>query len=475
MKVPITIGSYQAKSLVAEAQRAVNLYAERNPPDSPFPISWYPTPGKTLLGTASPTLGNGWRGLWWAANQKLYGVCGASVYSISSSWGMTRIGTLASSSGPVYMVDNANYLVIVDGSSKGWTVDLSNDDFAILNTDGFTGGSSANFVDGYLIFNIPNTREWYISKNDEISFDATLFASKSSYSDPLIGIGVTKRYVYLFGSETTEIWFDAGDTPFPFDRLPGAFMQYGCASPSSICQIDGNIYWLGQMQQGTAMIFRTNQFNAEKISTFALDNQMDGYTDLGQATGYTYEFEGHLFYVLNFPVSDVTWQFDISTGQWSQLAWCDSDGNLHRDRGNCFASAYGQPVIGDWENGNLYLLDANNYTDNGSPQVRIRSFPHAVDESSNRIHYSEFIANMEVGNGLPLNNDVPVFLRWSDTRGSSWGNPVQRTLGKQGDYVRSVQWRRLGMARDRVFEVSWSAPVKTSIMGAWVEAQSNNT
>jgi hypothetical protein len=56
----------------------------------------------------------------------------------------------------------------------------------------------------------------------------------------------------------------------------------------------------------------------------------------------------------------------------------------------------------------------------------------------------------------------------------SWGNPVQRSLGKEGEYIKSVQWRRLGMARDRVFEISWSAPVKTALLGAWVEAQSNN-
>jgi len=474
MKIPLVTGAYQAKSLVAEAQQCINLYMERNPQDSPFPFTCYQTPGLTLLATATPTTGNGWRGLYSASNGTTYGVCGSTVYAISNSWVLTKLGDLTSSSGQVSMVDNANYLIIVDGTTNGWTVNLATNVFAQLVTPGFSGGTLVNFMDGFLIFNTPNTQQWYISQGNQITFDSTLFASKSGFSDKLIGIGVTKRYAYLFGAETTEVWFDAGDTPFPFDRLPGVFMQYGCAAPYSIAQMDGSFYWVAQSPQGTAIICRSEGFNAQQISTFALDNAMASYPDLNQAVGFTYQIEGHFFYVVTFPISDVTWQYDLSTQQWNQLAWADDQGALHRHRANCYASAYGSPIVGDWQTGQLYRWDVNNYTDNGNPIVRIRSFPHGVDDSSNRIHYMEFIANMEVGNGTGANDPVSVFLRWSDTRGVSWGNPVQRSLGKEGEYIKSVQWRRLGMARDRVFEVSWSAPVKTALLGAWVEAQSNN-
>jgi hypothetical protein len=472
-KLPLIVGAYQAKSLVAAAQRCVNLYAERNPQDSPFPFTFYPTPGLTLLAAASPDTGTGWRGLYFASNNQLYGVCGSTVYAISSTWSLTALGDIASSSGQVAMVDNANYVVIVDGSAQGWTVDLSTNKLAGLSSSGFVGGDTVQFVDGYLVLNSPGTREWYVSTADEIVFDATQFASKSGAQDLLAGVGVTKRYVYLFGQQTTEVWFDAGDTPFPLDRLPGVFMQYGCASVDSIAQMDGDFYWLAQSPQGNAIVCKTAQFNASQISTFALDNEMNQYVDLDQAIGFTYQFEGHFFYVLTFPVTNITWQFDLSTQQWNQLAWVDGDGNLQRHRANCYASAYGQPVVGDWENGNLYLWDENNYTDNGNPIPRIRSFAHGVDDSSDRIRYQEFIANMEVGNGAGYVS-VPVFLRWSDTRGISFGNAVQRSLGLEGEYIKSVQWRRLGMARDRVFELSWSAPVKTALLGAWVDSVSNN-
>ncbi|PYE21334.1 hypothetical protein C7410_115177 [Paraburkholderia silvatlantica] len=471
--MPLVTGAYQAKSLAAEAQRCVNLYMERNPQDSPFPYTCYLTPGLTPLVSVAPTLGSGWRGLYFASNNQLYGVCGSSVYSISSAWVATFLGDITSHSGPVAMVDNGSYLVIVDGSPNGWTVKLAANTFAPLASTGFLGGNTVAFMDGYLVLNSPGTNEWYISTGNEIVFDPTQFASKSGAQDLLAGLAVTKRYIYLFGQQTTEVWFDAGDTPFPMDRLPGVFMQFGCTSAASIAQMDGDLYWLAQSPQGDAIVCRSVQFNAKQISTFALANEMTNYGDLDQAIGFTYQFEGHFFYVLTFPETDVTWQYDLSTEQWNQLAWADSNGVLHRHRASCFASAYGSPVVGDWETGQLYLWDQDNYTDNGAPIVRIRSFPHGVDDSSNRIHYTEFIANFEVGNGAG-NVRVPVSLRWSDTRGVSWGNPVMRSLGMEGEYLKSVQWRRLGMARDRVFELSWSAPCKTALLGAWVDAQSNN-
>lgn len=474
MKMPLVTGAYQSKALVAEAQRCVNLYMERNPQDSPFPFTCYLTPGLTLLATATPTIGSGWRGLFTASNGTTYGVCGSSMYAISSTWALTKLGDIASSAGQVKMVDNGTYLVIIDGSNMGWTVKLSNNAFAVLGDAAFSGGNSIDFVDGFLVLATQAQNEWYISGSNTITFNATLFASKTGYSDKLVGLAVSKRYVYLLGKATTEVWFDAGDTPFPFDRLPGVFMQYGCASVDSIAQMDGSIYWLGQSPQGVAFVCRSEQFNASQISTFALDNEIATYSDLNQAIGFTYQIEGHFFYVLTFPVTSKTWQYDLSNGQWNELAWTDSNGNLMRHRANCYASAYGSPIVGDWENGNLYLWDVNNFTDNGNPISRIRSFPHGVDDSSDRIHYKEFIANMEVGNGAGGEQAVPVFLRWSDTRGVSWGNAVQRSLGLEGEYVKSIQWRRLGMARDRVFEISWSAPVKTALLGAWVEAQSNN-
>ncbi len=470
----LTVGAYTARSLVAAAQRCINLYGEKNPEGSPFPFTFYPTPGLTLLTTVTPTTGSGWRALWAASNGQLYGVCGSSAYAISSSWVATKLGDLQTSIGPVSVTDNGNYVLIVDGSDKGYSITMGSNTFAQILDPAFLGANTVDFVDGFFILNNPGTQQFYISLANQLTFDATDFASKSGYSDKLIGVGVSRRYLYLFGAKTTEIWFNSGSTTFAFERMPGVFMQYGCTAAATIAQMDGEFLWLAQSAQGRAIVCRTNQFTAQKISTFALDDEIAGYSTISDAQGFTYQIEGHFFYVLTFPTANKTWQYDLSTQQWNELAWLDSNGNLNRHRANCHASIYETAVVGDWQNGNLYSWDIDNYTDNGNPIPRIRSFPHSTDDNSDRIRYREFIANMEVGNGDGSNGPVPVFLRWSDTRGRSWGNAISSTLGKEGEYLTSIQFQRLGLARDRVFELSWSAPVKTSLLGAWVQAESNN-
>ena len=71
MQVALTGGFYQAKSIIAGAQRCLNLYPEKNPEGAPYPFTHYPTPGLTLKSTA-PT--NGCRCLYTAGNGDVYGV-----------------------------------------------------------------------------------------------------------------------------------------------------------------------------------------------------------------------------------------------------------------------------------------------------------------------------------------------------------------------------------------------------------------
>ena len=470
-KAALINGAYQARSVIASAQRCINLYLEANPPTSVFPFTHYPTPGLTLMGSVSPTT---WRGLYFATNGQLYGVCGNTVYTISSSWTFTVIGTISSSSGPVSMVDNTTDIILVDGVyGSGWTIHLADNSFAQIAQAGFYGGNQVNYVDGYFVLNRIGTREWYISLPNTTTFDPIDYASTTGFSDSLVGIGITRRYVYLFGKITTEIWFNQGNTTFPFGRLPGSFMQYGCAATNSIAQMDGELYWVAQSPQGQAYICKSTNFAATIISTFAINNELQSYSTLSDAIGYTYELNGHFFYVVTFPTANKTWVYDLSNQQWNEWNWVDNNGGLNRHRSNCFAFAYGKLIVGDWQNGNLYAIDQDNYTDNGQVITRVRGFYHMEDDGANRVRYRSFISEMESGNGYN-NQSVDVSLTCSDDRGKTYGNPVMQSLGKEGEYITSMQWNRLGMARDRVFQLSWSSPVRTALNGAFVDALSNH-
>lgn len=473
MKAPLTIGAYEARSVLASAQRSVNLYMEPNPKDSPFPFMLYPMPGISTVAVAEPSTVGGWRGLYWATNDKLYGVCGDTLYAISEGMNLTALGQMISYQGIVHMVDNGTTLIAVDGTTNGYQVNLEDDSFSLINQGSFYGGDYIDMVDGYFVLNRPGTNQWYISLNNQASFDATDFASKNGFPDRVVGVGVARRYLYLFGQMTTEVWFNAGNTAFPFERLPGVFMQYGCMNANTIAQMDGDFCWLAQSEQGNRIVCRAQQFQATKISTFAMDSEIAGYETVDDAFGYTFQVLGHTFYVLSFPSAQKTWCYDLATQQWCEWLSINNDGEFLRHRSNCYALAYGRRLVGDFENGNLYEVDPNVYLDNGQPIPRVRGFYHGVDDESSRLSYREFIADMEVGNGAG-NVEVPMYLRWSDTRGKSWGNAIETSLGLEGEYIKSLQFQRLGMARDRVFEIWWSAPVRTALSGAWVQVTKHN-
>jgi hypothetical protein len=284
------------------------------------------------------------------------------------------------------------------------------------------------------------------------------------------------RELWLFGELTTEVWYNTGASDFTFGRMPGVFIEHGCAAKHSVAKIDLALFWLGQDLQGKGIVFAGKNYSAERISTHALEQELRTYSRIDDAIGFSYMQEGHAFYVLTFPTANKTWCFDVATGQWAERGYLEADGTISRHRMNCHAVSGGANLVGDWKTGLLYELDPNAYTDNGNPILRLRSFPHIGGSDGNRVMFRQFIADMEVGDGLPGDTaDPEVRLRWSDDRGRSWGNPVVGTLGKVGEYLTSIQWQRLGYARDRVFELSWSAPVKTALNGAWVDASRART
>ena len=308
------------------------------------------------------------------------------------------------------------------------------------------------------------------------------------------------------------------------------------------------IFWLARDKQGSRIVVKGQGYQAQRVSTHAIETALAKYSTCEDAWGQTYQQEGHQFYVLHFPTADKCWCYDLSTDQWHERLSIDSDGNEHRPRYTAVASAYGTVVAQDWATGALYQLDLNTYTDLGSPVVRRRGFPHMISDGK-RVSYRQFIADMEVGTdpntngkGLPpvglepdgivqqilsadalsselgpdggtieafVPDGVPNFgsdtvvvagntglspdqfipvilaldggsyvmpaqalcLRYSDTRGASWSDPISDDFGYGGDFLKSIQFQRLGMARDRVFELFWSAPVKTALNGAFLEAK----
>lgn len=510
-KIALTQGAYTARSVIASCQRAVNLYAEKNPEGSEVPFTHYNRAGLAPLGTAPNAPG---RGLYYANNKKLYYVAGNTLYVVTDSWALTRLGQIASNEGTVSMSDNGTTLVLVDGTSQGYQVDLVSNNFSLITESdnapppagggvfAFYGADRCDMVDGFMVFNQPGTRNFYSTYNNQIVFDALYFAAKNGYSDNLVTLIVTRREIWLLGERTTEIWYDAGAPDFPFQLIPGPFIMHGCSAKYSVAQDNGAIFWLSQDQAGQNILARGEGYKAERISTHAIEQEWATYPKVDDAIGFCFQFGGHAFYQISFPTAGRTWCWDESTQLWHEPLYFDANGIEQRHRASCAAFAYGLNVMADWETGQLYNCSPDIYTDNGAVMYWRRGFPSMTDDTGRQVIFPGFALDVETGtspdtitqpgpfpilaNGgssidtsppveailvgpKPIDTSPQVLLRWSDDGGRTWSNPIAQTLGQSGAFSSQPQWNRLGRGRRRVFEVFGAIPGRLALNGAYLD------
>lgn len=398
--VALAGGAYQARSLIAAAQRSLNLFAESVPQSSGEPTATgdLPTPGLRLLATLpeAPV-----RGIRQTTTGATYVVAGNGLYSVAADWSYTRLGSLQPGLlTPVSMADNGLQLVVVDGSAYGWRVTLATNHFELIvdTTGAFRGGTRADYLDTFFLFAVPDTPQFQSSLSLSTNFDTLYFANKQAYSDMLMSLVVAKRDIWLIGSRTTEIWYNSGAADFPFESMPGAFIDQGSCAKYSPASVDNQVLWLSQDRTGRGIVVRGTGYAATRVSTYAIEDAIARYPDITDAIGFVYQLSGHTFYVLTFPRADHTWAYDMTTGLWHEWLWIDSNGVEHRHRANCAWNVSGTVVVGDWQNGNLYALDTRAFSDAGHPIKRQRSFPHIL-EDGRRVSYRKLIADMQAGEG----------------------------------------------------------------------------
>ena len=500
MKTPILGSAYVARSINAADNRMVNLFPEIVPEGGKEAAFLNRAPGLTLLAT----VGTGpIRGLW-TFNGVGYVVSGLSLYSINSSYTATFLGTV-SGTGPVSMADNGTQLFIACNGPSYIYNSLTNVFVQITDPD-FPGALTVGYLDGYFVFIQPNTQKlWVTALLEGTSVDPLDFASAEGSPDNLVSMIVDHREVWLYGTNSVEVWYDAGNADFPLQRIQGAYNEIGCAATFSVAKLDNGLFWLGADARGQGIVYRANGYTGQRISTHAIEYAIAQYSIISDAVAYTYQQEGHAFYVLTFPSANATWVYDVSTQAWHERA-AFSNGQFLRHRSNCQMAFNSEIVVGDFANGNLYAFDLDVYADNGSPQKWLRSWRALPSGQNNLTRTAHHSLQLDCESGVGINNsggtdptylltesglyittesgdylvsvaegeptvgsDPQVMLRWSDDGGHTWSNEHWAVLGKIGVYQQRVFWRRLGMTlklRDRVYELSGTDPVKIAIMGA---------
>jgi hypothetical protein len=374
------------------------------------------------------------------------------------------------------------------------------------NDGAFSGGSTVDIIDNYFVYSRPSSQQWGASDALSPVSQALSFASKDGAPDNLVALIVDHREVYLMGEASSEVWADVGAFPFPFQRIPGTSTQHGIAAQFSVARLGDSFAYVSRNLRGQGEVMMMQGYKPTRISTHAVENTLaNQYID--DAIAWTYQLEGHEVYVVSFPTLNLTWAFDIASGMWHKWLYVDTMNQFQRHRGNCCALFQGMVLVGDYANGKIYELDKNTYTDDGNYTRRVRRAPHLVADFQ-RQYFEELQIQFQPGvgfTGLSQTNNLflsspyyiaptatltilpsqtitlglqsaislqttttlpQAMLRWSDDGGSTWSNEHWVTIGQTGKYLNRAIWRRLGIARDRVFEVVVTDPVKAVIISA---------
>jgi outer membrane protein assembly factor BamB len=378
------------------------------------------------------------------------------------------------------MVDNGTQLFIA-ANPDGYIYDAATEQYAEITDVDFPGAVTVGYLDGYFIFQEPNSQKFWTSELlDGTQIDPLSFASAEGMPDNLISLFVDHREVWLFGTQSVEVWYNAGDTPFPLARIQGAVNELGCAATFSVAKMDNSLFWLGSDARGQGIVFRANGYTGQRISTHAVEYAIQSYGTISDAIAFTYQQDGHAFYVLTFPTAQKTWVFDVATGAWHERAGF-ANGQFIRHRANCQTFFNNQVVVGDFQNGKIYAYDLDVFADDNLPQKWLRSWRALPTGQNNLKRTAQHALQLECETGVGLvtgqGNDPQVILRFSDDGGHTWSNEKWAGMGKMGNYGFRAFWRRLGMTdklRDRVYEVSGTDPVKIAILGAELALSGTN-
>ena len=337
------------------------------------------------------------------------------------------------------------------------------DSLTAVGSENYPGAADVAWIDGYFVFIKPNSNQFFLSDlNDPTSFDPTQIATAEGSPESLRGLIVDHRELWLMKEgPSTEVWYNSGASPFPFERATGAYLERGAAAKTAITKLDNSVFWVGD----DGVVYRADGYSPRRISTHAIEQSLskNGTADL---VAFAYTQEGHPFFVLKKP-NVFTFVYDVASNLWHERV-----SHQRPDyRVSTCIFAFDKHLVGDDKSGKIYRLDPDDLNgEDGETTPAIVTGPPLWAEGK-RAFFHNLLIDFEMGVGLTTGqgSDPQVMLRLSRDGGHTWGPEKWRSLGKKGEYRRRARWDRLGMFRQCVPELTISDPVRRVVLGAYAE------
>lgn len=373
--------SYQSESVNSDCQRSVNLYPETNESgQGNSAVILRRSPGLSVFCALpeGPVRGQ------FTFNGRTFAVGGTRFCEALAGGTVNNIGAVGNDGLPaMFAANQANQLLILSAGTI-YLYDLVGNTLT-QPAAAPTNVSRIGFTDGFFAALLKNSSQWQLSNSlDGVTWTGINTAKVSVFPDNLVSMITDHRELALLGSKQSVIYYDSGNT-FPYDVVPGGFIEQGCAATYAVDRLDNSVFWLGADERGQGIAWRNNGYTPQRVSTHAVEQIWAKYPRISDAISYAFQDGGHTFWHIYFPsgLNDsglplgASWRYDAATQSWHEVAFWDAvNGRYTAHRSANHAFAFGMHLVGDWNSANIYIMDTGLLDDFGNPIRRMRRAPH---------------------------------------------------------------------------------------------------
>ncbi len=480
-------GSYPSQSPITDAEQTLNWMVEiAEAQGATSKASLYPAPGYRAVvtgthlgGRAAFAMGSGSTTISGRAFT-VYGPALQEHFADGSMVVRNLTVPLAVDGNPAVICTNGDggkgggQLFLASGGN-GYCYALSTNTLTLELTGGVT---TVGQLYGFFVALFANANTIQISALfDGLTWDPTQFLQRTIGADPWTAMLVTPYgNILLPGSQTGEFLYNAGTFPFPFAPDPSGLIEEGVAATFSLKQAAKSAVWLSTNKNGGYQIMRAQGFTPQRISTFAVEQQIAGYARVDDAIGETYEDRGHVYYLLTFPTAGVTHVCDFNAGpgvtKWHKRGpWVSARNSFDAMHATFHCFAFNQHLLADRTTATLFEMNqAFSLDELGNPMRRRRRAP-AIVSGRHRIFFAVFEVLLQSGLGAATGaGNYPVLLmRYSNDGGATWSTERAASAGPIGQFSQRVRFRRLGSGRLRVFEISCAELTPVRLTDAYLD------
>jgi hypothetical protein len=358
------------RSVIADADETINFIVESTAPgDAKVPAYLRGTPGLVpfvILPTSHV------RGLF-EINGRVFAVGGAVFYEINADGTATAYGSVANDNQPVSMDSNgtAGFQVCIIAGGQGYIFSLSTNTLAQITDPDFPENARmVTYIGGYfVVMQGRGSRSFsWSTRFDGLDWDVLDVAEVSETAGAITGILRNHFELWIVGGSETEVYVLSGDPNNVFAPYQGVLIEIGTIARFSIQRVDNSLMWLTSDARGIGMVVRMDQFVPRKVSSFAVDYDLQQALTLAlpYAIGLAFQMDGHIFYALMFRQdSDVDteldhcWLYDLTMDRWTKWAhWNANTATWEPHRGSCYTTSvlFGVHLMGDRLSGAIYRM-----------------------------------------------------------------------------------------------------------------------